>query len=256
MSTHPADGEAVAMWDDEGDATGNAFGDSITKGKPVYRAGAFNGRGCLEFDGTKALRYVDDGYSAFQNDATLISASAFTVFASFILESPATNNSPFYQNTPLIANLSGYWGIHLTTISSVHRIYAYNYDGSIGNGAGAIISLNTPYVVMIKHDSGSMYLDVNNGALTDSFSSGNTAGNADLGLCVGLNGDTFPGKLGEMAIWNAALTGGDLSDAWAYFMGRWMAPAGNPWYVYAQQRIMTALRSWQRRGPLWVPACA
>ena len=46
------------------------------------------------------------------------------------------------------------------------------------------------------------------------------------------------GRIGEIAIYNTALTGTDLTDATDYFVDKWLTPAaaGYPTLYYAQQR--------------------
>lgn len=258
MTTPATNGSAVAMWNDVGDPTNYAFGNFANSANPLWVSGVFNGLGALQWDATqnRPLKSVDDGFSAFTPASTFISASAFTMFISFVMNGDASNNSNAYQNSPLLITSNSYWGLHLRTNAGVNSLTAMNYDGGFDE-AGVTISQDTKYVACYKHVGGAVSIDVNNGALTNSAASGNTADLSES-IYVGANASLVTDAyVGEIAIYNADVTGTDLTDAWAYFMDKWVnaAPSGgNPWYYYAQQRVRTAIdRAWSQRGPLWVP---
>lgn len=219
FSAHPADTAAVNYWDDaEHGAYMLHASDSGTE--PTWRSGTpLMVKPCLAFDGTDdhySFRTDDDNSSVLLS--SLISASAFTLFASIYVAGVSTNNANVEDNAALFTNDGQYWGVHFKHPSG-YKIELYNYDGS-RRVVELDISLNTSYVVMFRHESGTLYGSLNGGAET-STASGDTAsltGPARMGLAS----PAFNGRVGEVAIYNAALTGGTLSAALSYFTSKWL----------------------------------
>ena len=218
FANHPADGEDTEFWDDVEHAdiaaasTGGS-GASWRSGTPLMLLP------CLDFDGTDSYKLSNNAMSVDKTLANVITNSAFTVFGSIYVEAISTNAANFYDNDGILSDSGGFWGVHVKTGNIVFG----NYDGSADQVALAI-SLATSYYFMFRHEGGNIYGSLNGGA-ESSAASGNTqdvTGQPRIGRNFGGSNKFFNGRMGEIAIWNVALTGSDLTDAHAYFAAKWL----------------------------------
>ena len=218
FSSHPADGEGTPYWDDVEHADIVA---AETSAAPEWRSGTpLMLLPCLDFDG------AGDFYTLANNDNTaakalsaLITNSAFTIMVSVYVDAIATNAANPYDNDAIIADNGGFFGIHLKTGNAVF----YNWDGN-ADSIVLPISLATSYVLMFRHEGGNIYASLNGGA-ESSAASGNTSDVSNtvrIGKNNGSGNKFFNGRMGEIAVWNVALTGSDLTDAHAYFAAKWL----------------------------------
>jgi hypothetical protein len=156
---------------------------------------------------------------------TFISPSAFTLFMAFRMEGAANNVANEWELTPLIRDFGGWWGVHLRTNGGVHTVEAYNWDTN-SDVVTKTISLDTDYVVMVRHESGNLYISINNGS-ESSVASGDTGDLTNVvNIAKGVS-TWFNGKIGEFILYDAALSGADLTDAHSYF-SRWYVTAAPP----------------------------
>ncbi len=157
--------------------------------------------------------------------------SAKTVAFSFMLETGSllTNNATVYLNTVLLGNpKNNYWGTFLRNDSGTLKLYAYNWDGG-ADSVNVTIALDTRYVVVVTHDGSTLSLTLMSESLgvvsenTQTTSSGNTTDIAVVWRLADSNaGGTEQAaiRIGEIATYNAALTGGELVALKSY-MERW-----------------------------------
>jgi hypothetical protein len=233
FSIHPTDGQEIYAWDDEADEFDSAFFDQVGAGGivPVYRAAAFNGLGCLDFDGTNDyLSLFDDTGTTEHTIGGVITSTAYTVFISVMMEGDAPNSSDTFGNDLIIGDRNAFFGLYVKTNAGVNTLMAYNWDGS-DDHADVTISQNTAYVAMFRHESGNLYLSVNQGSesSTASGTTTDTVGTLRLGA-TGVPPPTnfFNGKIGEILMYNTALSGSNLTDTYQYLMDRWVTAAGSP----------------------------
>jgi hypothetical protein len=235
MSTHPADGDAVLAWNDEGDnsytnAALFTYAGSSTN-VPVYRAGAFPtvSLGCLDFDGADdRLACFTDAWGPFVGLNNYFGASAFTLFVSFVMEGASgTNAAASYNNTALFCDAFGQFiGLHVKSNAGVHTLMGYCWDGA-DKHADLTFALNTPYVAMFRYGSGTITLDLNNSGspVTASAAPINTSGAWWIGQ-GSVGGSYFNGKIGEIAMYSSALSSSPLQQAWDYFNVKWRGVSG------------------------------
>lgn len=236
FADHPADTEAIKAWDDEGDAANMALIYSVAG--PAYDADGFNGRGCLDFDGSDDKLYLsDDAYAGWLTPDDVISASAWTMFIAFIMEGAAGSNASYVSNDRLLGD-GQYWGVYLSTDAGVHKCSAFQYDTG-GKYATTNISLDTKYVVCAKYDGTGSELSVtiNNGTPVTTSSVGNVADLTTQSVIMGGVGELFNGKVGEIVIYDTALSGTNLSDTWSYLLGKWVnsGSVGGKFYNFYRQ---------------------
>jgi hypothetical protein len=104
---------------------------------------------------------------------------------------------------------------------SSYEIFAYNWDVN-ADTVPKTISLSTSYVVTLRHDGTNLYLGLNGGS-ESSIPSGLT-GNLSAQVAIGRGASNFAQvRIGEIAIYNAALTGSILAQANQYFTSKWLA---------------------------------
>jgi hypothetical protein len=230
MSSHPTDGQNVQAWDDEGDVTGYALfsGNGVDTDCPIYSAAGFNGIGCLVFNGVdELLQAYTDGWGSNGNWDNFVTVSTYTYFIALILDgASSTNDASTPLNEPILFGDASL-GLYVKSNGGTHTLMAYNWDGT-DDHADAVVSLSTKYVVMVKHAGGTLSIDVNNGAIGGSVASGDTDSVAKHFRLMGTTGRFVQGTVGEFAIYNADVTGTDLTDAWAYFMAKWVNAGAAP----------------------------
>jgi hypothetical protein len=176
---------------------------------------------CLKFT-ANPLQIRTDAANVDVASSSLITASAFTFLVAIYIESSTTNNANAIDNDGVLANRGSYFGISIKNPGTGILAQFFNYDTNYRT-IELGVTLNTPYVLMFRHDSGNLYASLNGGAET-SLACGNTAVLTDA-LSIGSDYTTnhiFQGRIGEVAIYNAALSGTNLSDAIAYFRDRWL----------------------------------
>lgn len=221
MTTHPANGEGVVAWDDEGDAADNAFFN--TGSPPIYVVPAMNGLGSLDFSDTPMNAY-NDAFVTQRAASTFLSVSAFTVIVAFQMEADATNDATIYSNTGLLADNAAFWGVHIKTVAGVHTAYIYNWDGA-AKSVGQAFLRDVPNIFMGRFDGTTLYVSIN-GAAESTVGSGN---NSDLTaqLFLGIGGGVrFYGKVGEFKFWNTGNADGNLATEIAAFIAKWIGAAG------------------------------
>jgi len=239
----PGDGDVVQVWDDEGDGIADVclkYNGSATA--PAFRSSSpLMLDSCLDFDGSDdVLVATTQNGGAAKALSQFISSSAFTAIVAFYAESITnTDGSAPYNNHAVIADNGGFWGIHLRDASGQKKVQCYNWDG---NADFVELNINTgeSVVIMFRHEGGNLFASVNGGS-ESSAASGNTSTLTGQ-LKVGDVLSKFNGRIGEFAIWNAALTGTDLADAISYFTSKWLASSGLGKFFYHMQQQGMACR--------------
>lgn len=179
------------------------------------------GSQCLDFDGSndKLVLGTRDGTNlAISN---VFAAGAKTCLIAFRCESLPASDGVFQ---PLFADASVgnfFWGVYVYNQAGTVKLLFQNHDGNYDSLFGDTIAVNTNYVAMARHESGTLYSSLNGGS-ESSIASGNTSNMTNSPfLCGGSDASVFNGRIGEIACYNAALTGTDLSDAITYFTDKW-----------------------------------
>jgi len=190
---------------------------------PILRSSTpLLGTQCLDFDGSNDRLELADrsGTSGIAAD-TVLTASAGTIMAAFRCESLPVGGGTFQ---PIVAtnDASFRYGLYIFNDAGTVKLLAQNFDGSYDSALGDTISVDTNYVGMWRHEGGNIISVLNDGTET-STASGNTSGLNLAGVRVGGGGDgsVLNGRVGEVAIWNVALSGADLALAWSTFLAKW-----------------------------------
>lgn len=225
-ATHPTNGQTPLVWDDVGNATLNAFYTGAGGGTHTWVSNGINGLGSMDLTTSGSFRmYTEPGFSAQPAVSNFITNAAGTLFMVLqVQNAPSTNSANTWQNTKVIGDNSEFMGLFAKSSGGVHTMMAYNWDGS-DDKASMTFALNTPLVVMWKHGGGNLTLDINDSGSPATVASGNTSNVSAHVNMVGISSGTIDALCGEVVFYNAALSGTDLSDAWAYFIAKWVTAA-------------------------------
>jgi len=144
--------------------------------------------------------------------SVLFGSQAKTLLLSVRFLAASTNNAALYDNKSPVGDDGGYFGVPLKSNAGVHTLYPYNWDGDEdGNSSGQTVSLDTNYIVSVRHDATNIYLGINGGTETSEASGATSDMTANL-----VFGQWYGGfmnfEMGEIATYNAAITGSALSD--------------------------------------------
>lgn len=204
------DTESVSLWEDY--SGGNrGLTQATAAARPVLRTGIVQGKPVVRFDGVDDLLLG----TALSN---YITNSARTMFAVFQASSISTNSANTYANDAVVGDAGGFAGLHLK--SGGPTAHAYNWDGT-DDQVSVSIALSTPVLVMLRHEGGNLYVSKNGGA-ESSVASGNltTLTGALIAGRAGA-GTEFAGDIGEIALYNRALTAAEIARVTGYLRSRW-----------------------------------
>lgn len=239
-NTPAGDGNIVDIWDDVEHGGYSSFG--FYSFGPTYKVTTpLMPLPCLRWDGTNHSRLMDDPGTAFQPASLFVNPGAKTFIFAIYAESITTNGANNWENQALIAEGGGFFALAVRDAGGgAYKVIAYNYDGN-QDSVELPLALNTTTVVTMRHDGTNLYISTDGGA-ESSVASGDTQ-NLTGTVTIGSNYNRtigFVGRIGEVAIWNAALTGTALSDANSYFTSKWLAAAGTTHNVSAAEGTATA----------------
>ncbi len=141
------------------DQTGNSrhFAQGSAGSRPAVSTSGPNTLACASFDGT------NDALTA-NAVSTFMSASAGYMLWSFVIHTITANDGNPYGNEPVCGDSGGYMGLYVrNTTGTPETMQAFNWHGSSQSAEAAVITAGTAYVAEWWHDSGSIFLCVNNG---------------------------------------------------------------------------------------------
>ncbi len=230
LQDHPADGENIIAWDDSIDTATGAL--QVVMGiegtTPDVR---------WRDDSTMPLPSLEilDGKMRLENNSNSSVGSApantsgYTVLLSFVIGSTGTysNDATKYFNCTLVGGeRNTYSSVYIRKDGSDYYLTAYNWDGN-ADTVELQVTPDEPHTLCVRHESGTLYLSVDCGSEV-SVASGTTSNQTIF--CLGDQGvnsgttNNFRGRIGELAIYDAGLTGSALADACEYFCDRWLIP--------------------------------
>jgi hypothetical protein len=163
----------------------------------------------------------------------LINAGAKTVAISFLITgtSKLLNSGNSYGNTNLFGDPSGnYNGLFLRNNAGTLILYAYTWDGAEKQVNVSGLTTNTPYVAVYTHNGTNLILSVYdpNGQVstTKTVAAGNTS-DVLIAQALAASNAAFTEqaeiRVGEIVTYDAALSGGTLTQLTTYMRDRWTA---------------------------------
>lgn len=247
----PADGDLIEIWDDEGDGLYTGTPGvclrywNTTTNRPVLRSttSLLMSMANLSFDGSNHnMRAALQDISTTRIASDFVGASAKTIIVAFYAEAITLTSANPYENHTLVADATGFFGLHLRS-SGGTKVTAYSFNG-VGNDTHEIsCSAGASHVVVMRHDASNLYLSLDGGSETSTAAgaTSNLGGDFAIGKSSGAS-SYFNGRIGEIAIYNAAITGSALSDSIAHFTSRWLAPAFTPFPEIYDQTVHKLFR--------------
>lgn len=226
----PADGNAVQVWDDEGDGIADvAVVYHATNTEPNFRSSTpLMKNSCLDFDGSvDYMETYNQTAGATKALSNFIANNAFTFAAVFYPETIASTAANVYDNDALFADQGGYCGLFFKDESGTKKLYGYNFDGSVDQ-IGATINTGHTWISIFRHDSGNLKLTTIDDAGSEVNETDVASGDTQLitfALNLGKSGTAsayYNGRIGEFAIYNASVTGTDFTDLKNYFINKWL----------------------------------
>jgi hypothetical protein len=219
----PVDGEEVQVWKAEAGGSVqplNAAYPSVGRA-PVYRSSSSPMLlPCLDFDGSEdELRLVTDATNnSYYGTGSFFGSQAKTLIVAFYARS-ITGTS--IGDHGIAGGSDGAFVLGCRDVGGTKKTYASNGDGNI-DSVDATTVVDTTYVACLRHDATNLYLSIDGGAevqvatgATSPFPESHFSFGRYFGSAV-----RFHGCISEAALYNAALTGTDLTDAIAYFRAK------------------------------------
>jgi hypothetical protein len=229
----PADNGTVQAWSAETDGSVTpahaAYGGAVAGREPNYRSGTpLMLLPCLDFDGTEdELRLVNNTNSTtYYNTGSFMGDAAKTIIFAAWPESITLEQADPVENH-IVVGTSNDFVVGFKIVSTVKKAFISNHDG-----AWKTVTVNATEgaanVVCARQDGSNLYISVDGGA-ESSVASGATATwpSGELRIGRGSGSGRLHGRIGELAIYSAALTGADLTDAIAYFRAKWQGIGGS-----------------------------
>ncbi len=161
------------------DQTGNErhFNDPGAGSRPAVTTAGSHSRTAANFDG------VDDFMDTGLDLSEFTTASASYILISIIIDTVTLDDVDAQDNHAIIGDAGKKLGIYARDDSGDTTLYSYNFDGS-ADSAAHVTATGTPLVISLRHETGTLYIRVNNGTET-STASGDTSdltGNLRLAL--------------------------------------------------------------------------
>jgi hypothetical protein len=223
----PVDGDAIQRWDDEGDGIGDIAMIGVGANSTIWRQSTPLMRlPCLDFNGSvDEFTCRNDADSANHPISDLITNSAFTVAVAVYPEVIASSNANTYDNDAIFIDTGGFWGLVTKDVAGVKQIRGYNWDGS-DDSIGATVATGRTWIAIYRHDTGNLKLTVIADTRVETTPADVPSGNTSsltgvMHIGSGFGGHHYNGRIGEMAFYNASLTGSALTDLKNYFMDKW-----------------------------------
>lgn len=166
-------GGAIDSITDQNGDTGRNLGATLTA-RPTLATAGPNSLACADLDGSNDFMATTDALSDF------ITNSSGAAVVAAIIDGVSLNSANVYQNHGIIGDSGVFMGLVAKNVSGTTPTFLpYNWDGepdpdASDHSAGITFSTGTPYVLMWRHQGGSLLFSVNGGVET-SLASGNTS---------------------------------------------------------------------------------
>jgi hypothetical protein len=229
----PGDGDAVQAWSRETDGSVTPCHAAYTQAgrEPVWRTNTpLMMLPCLDFDGTDdTMVFVNNtDTTTYLGCDYFFGDQAKTIIGAIWLEA-ATSTQAAAQDNDAIFGGSTSFGLFAKNDGGQRKLLWTSYDGAWGDVAEQNVSTGTTIVFCARHDTSNLYLSVDGGS-DNTVASGATGlwppGQMRIGRAAG-DVSNINGRIGELAFYNACLTGTDLTDAIAYFRLKWQGVGGS-----------------------------
>ncbi len=179
---------------------------------PPVTGAAVNGLVPADFDGT------NDVLTNATAISTLLSASAWSMWALVNLDAINTNNADVWLNDPILCDTGAFWGVHLKSGGTVH---AFQWDGA-SKSVSETISTGAWALVQAKYNGTNLLLRVNSGSW-QSAAAGNIStltGTLRAGVTP-TGGHALDGRIAEIGIADLVISDADFDNIKSYVNSRY-----------------------------------
>lgn len=214
-----SDTDPVSTATDYGGAANHA--NAAGAERPLYRTNIFpTGKPAFDFDGSDDVLTMPGTVSTYTN-----AGAACSVFMAVIVGAYRTEGANWYNNEGILGDISnGHFNVLMRSTNPY--LEAANYDGS----TTALVDVTSPaagtaFVYHMRTDSTNLYASVNGGTEVSAASgaSSGIAGTMVLGRGISGLGGFFIGKIGEVFIYSAARSAGEVTALNQYLRDKWIA---------------------------------
>lgn len=201
----------VSAWNDQS-GSGNHWTQASGAGQPLLVASAVNGQPGVQFDG---VAHFMSGPAAL---SSLITATAYTMFAVVKFISAAAASGTSYLENPLVAEVGSYHGVFFDNGAAVKL---ENF-AAVEAHDDLTITLGTVYTFKGRHDSGNLVTSLNGAADSAGTAAGNTGSLAGQ-VNMGKSGSAIFGNflLCELIYYNNVIGGTNEGLVKTYLQGRY-----------------------------------
>lgn len=177
----------------------------------------------VEFDGSDDnFQHWNAALSIERKLSDWIVADACTIMIAIYVQTASLNAAVQHENHAIITDFNAlYFSLCVKNVSGQVKLAFTNDDGN-DDTVEVNINLNTRYVVMARHDAGSIYLSVN-GGIENATVSGNTS-LLTSPMRVGGNVGFFDGFIGQIKVWNTANADGNQASELSTMINDWAPP--------------------------------
>lgn len=211
-----SDGTACDTLPNQQGTSGRDFASSGTN-RPTFRTNIKNGLGALQFDGS------NDRMTAGATPATYITGTNATILVVCNPTSLTLNSATPYGNHPIVAGSTDYFGVYARNSSPATAV-GYTWLSSSRSVSANLPGANNWVVVAFRLVSGStIKVSVNGGTEASATSDGiNVASGLSGEFRLGAGGSNyFNGYIGEVAVWNVAISDSDCGLLVAGLRTKW-----------------------------------
>lgn len=234
----PSDGSLVQVWDDEGDGVSDfCLINDVAGSEPIWRSSApLMSRPCLDWDGVNDVMGSYTQTGGGKALSSFITASAYTLIVACYPE-VVSHTGGIPLGHAMLSDRNGVWGLYLRVVAGQRKVALINWSGAAYETVETDIAADTSLVIMGRHEAGNLYISVNGGVEVGPVAAGDTTDMTNVLELGKVSGAQFyDGRIGEIAIYNAALSGANLTNAIAYFMTKWMTGGGPSPYIPTYRR--------------------
>jgi hypothetical protein len=175
-----------------------------------------NGHTAPDFDGTNDYLINTTAIS------TMLSASAWRMWALIYIDAIAINDAAAYNNDTVICDTGAFWGIHLRANGGSPLLYAYQWDGA-EKKVTENITTGAWHLVQARFDGSTLYVRLNSNG-TQSVAAGNistTTGTIVCGAGSGAGAKPFNGRIADLGLLASAGSETDFDNIRTYINARY-----------------------------------
>jgi hypothetical protein len=211
-------GYVAGTWDGVASAGGSGSRD-LTQGTGANQPGtgvAIDGHTAPDFDGT------NDFLTNATAISTMLSASAWRMWALIYIDAIAINDAISYNNDTVVCDTGLFWAVTLRENAGSPLVYAYQWDGA-EKRVSQTVTTSAWNLIQARYDGTNLRLKVNSSSVLTA-AAGNistTTGSLIVGAGSAVGAKPFNGRIADMGLLASAGTDADFDDIRNYCIARY-----------------------------------